>query len=280
LIETLEPRNLLAAGPQLIGVQPNNSDLIVNGVVRDIAPRELTFRFDDSQIIDSSTTDAIRITRSGGDGTFGLASAATDFGSNGRVDIQLSMRSTGQTLTVVTSSIDRGPAQGPLLAITGNVLSITLNSNASSATTAAQLVNAINSTTGVSSQLSAKINGGFADTKLGLVTSFPTISITTTNDVVIRPGSALVGNAPNENEVTLRFAETLADDFYRIEVFGFDDAANGVVGLRNVASNGMPSAFLQPRITGTRLDTIDFRLDLGCASTGREKCKQFHLAAS
>ncbi len=38
LVETLEDRKLMAVGPQLIGIQPNNSDLIENGVVRDVAP--------------------------------------------------------------------------------------------------------------------------------------------------------------------------------------------------------------------------------------------------
>ena len=40
LLETLESRQMLATGvgPRLIGIQPNNSDLIENGVVRSIAP--------------------------------------------------------------------------------------------------------------------------------------------------------------------------------------------------------------------------------------------------
>ena len=39
LLEDLEKRQLLAVGPQLIGIQPNNSDLIVDGSVRNEAPR-------------------------------------------------------------------------------------------------------------------------------------------------------------------------------------------------------------------------------------------------
>ncbi|MCG8649720.1 MAG: peptidase, partial [Pirellulales bacterium] len=70
LLETLEPRQLLA-GPQLIGVQPNDGELIVNGTVRDTAPRVLTLRFDEGQQINSTTLDGIRITRSGQDQTFG-----------------------------------------------------------------------------------------------------------------------------------------------------------------------------------------------------------------
>ena len=69
LLETLESRQLLA-GPQLIGIQPNEGELIVDGTVRDTAPRSLTFRFDEDQQIAPNTFDAIRLTRSGPDGVF------------------------------------------------------------------------------------------------------------------------------------------------------------------------------------------------------------------
>ncbi len=59
------------AGPQLIGIQPNEGALIDDGTVRTVAPRSLTFRFDQSQSIDPSTFDGIRITRAGGDGLLG-----------------------------------------------------------------------------------------------------------------------------------------------------------------------------------------------------------------
>ncbi len=70
-MEPLEERMLLALGPQLIGIQPNAGALLMDGDVRPVAPRELTFRFDESQVIDPSTLDGIRITRSGLDGVFG-----------------------------------------------------------------------------------------------------------------------------------------------------------------------------------------------------------------
>ncbi len=72
LLETLEQRQLLA-GPQLIGIQPNEGELIDDGDVRQIAPRVLTFRFDEDQQIDTNTLGAIQITRSGRDGAFGTA---------------------------------------------------------------------------------------------------------------------------------------------------------------------------------------------------------------
>src|SRR5210317_1435264 len=70
LLETLEARQLLA-GPQLIGIQPNEGDRIVNGSVLDIAPRALTLRFDQDQEIDPNTFSGIRVTRAGDDGELG-----------------------------------------------------------------------------------------------------------------------------------------------------------------------------------------------------------------
>ncbi len=72
ILETLEARQLLA-GPQLIGIQPNQGDLIVAGSVRDTAPNVLTFRFDQNQTIDTNTFEGIRVTRAGIDGLLGTA---------------------------------------------------------------------------------------------------------------------------------------------------------------------------------------------------------------
>jgi hypothetical protein len=72
-LEKLEERTLLAVvGPQLAGIQPTDGDLLpLNGTgVRNIAPRELIFRFDENQQIDPNTLDGIRLVRAGGDGDF------------------------------------------------------------------------------------------------------------------------------------------------------------------------------------------------------------------
>lgn len=124
LFETLEQRQLLA-GPQLIGIQPNEGELIVNGTVRDTAPRSLTFRFDETQQIDQATLGAIQITRAGPDDLLGTA-----------------------------------------------------------------------------------------------------------DDIAIQPGSVSLG-ALVDNEVVVRFADSLPDDTYRIDVFGFDAPGQNIVGLRN-----------------------------------------------
>ncbi len=111
LLESLENRHLMAVGPQLIGVQPNNSDLLIDGAVRTESPKELVFRFDDSQVIDASTLSGIRITRAGGDGSFGLPTASSDFGSNGAVDIQLTSKNS--SLTVQVNRANLGSVRSP-----------------------------------------------------------------------------------------------------------------------------------------------------------------------
>jgi hypothetical protein len=58
--------------------------------------------------------------------------------------------------------------------------------------------------------------------------------------------------------VIARFKETLPNDLYRIEIFGYDDPDRGVIGLRNI-----DGILLEPRVPGTDRDTIDFRLELG-----------------
>ncbi|MCA9136187.1 MAG: hypothetical protein KDB00_05495, partial [Planctomycetales bacterium] len=149
LFQSLEPRHLLA-GPQLIGIQPNEGALITDGAVRDSSPRVLTFGFDQNQVLDATTFDGIRITRAGEDGQLGTA-----------------------------------------------------------------------------------------------------------DDVRVAPGLVTLGD-PNQNEVVVRFADSLPDDNYRIEVFGFDDVGLGVTGLRNTSGE-----FFIPRDANQRSQRVDFKLSLG-----------------
>jgi hypothetical protein len=252
-------------GPVLIGVQPNNSELIENGAIRTVAPRELTFRFDDKQVIDPRTVSGIRVTRAGGDGSFGLPSAASDFGTNGRVDIQLTSKLASEPLRVLVTRADLGLGVGPQLSLNGSDVSIVLNSRTGSQITAEALVGLINATNSpVASKLTARINGGLRTTLLGAVNpTFSPIQLSANNDQIIVPGAVIIGDTPNENEVTLRFAENLPDDMYRLEIFGFDDATRGVTGLRNIDGD-----LFTPRDPNTRQDTIEFRLDLGSKIIG------------
>lgn len=266
LLETLEQRQLLTVAPQLIGIQPNNSDLLAEGDVRNQAPRELVFRFDDQQVIDAATLDGIRITTAGGDGSFGLSTAQSDFGSGGGANIQLQAVVPGQDWSVSVAQANLGLNQAPSIGVAGSAITITLNTNIGSPTTAAGLISAINTSSALTGKLTASLDGGRANAVLGQVApaTYSPIAVDQDNDTILTPGAVLIGQSPNENEVTVRFAEALKDDNYRIEVFGFDDPVAGVVGLRNVADTpGEAGMLFQPTESGTRKDTIDFRLDLG-----------------
>ena len=161
LLEKLEDRRLLAAGPRLAGVLPNNSVLFsfedANANVRNVAPRELKVRFDEDQQINALTLDAISVTRSGGDGVFG----AVPVGADGA-------------------------------------------------------------------------------------------------DVQITPGHIGVTAAPDENEVVIRFAESLPDDIYHVEIFG----AGSVAPLLNTRNEAYVPTLNDGDGDPTK-DTIRFELDLG-----------------
>jgi hypothetical protein len=265
LLEALEPRQLMAVGPQLIGIQQNTSELLKSGDVLTQAPRELVFRFDDAQLIDASTVNGIRITRAGGDGSFDLASTTSDFGSTGRVNIQFTSTEPGRSFTINVTLANLGASAQPTVGLTGNVISLVLNNNATATTTADQLVNAVNTSAVLNGAVRARIHGGLGSTPIGsnAPASYSPIVLNSANDSIVVPGAVLVGQAPDENEVTVRFAEALKDDNYRIEIFGFDDPGLGIVGLRNVPEGSAPGSLFKPSLDRTRKDTIDFRLDLG-----------------
>ncbi|RMF42331.1 MAG: VWA domain-containing protein, partial [Planctomycetota bacterium] len=130
-VETLESRQLLAVGPQLLGIQPNSGDLLESGEVLNVSPHELVFRFDDSAGIDPNTLDGIRVIRSG-DGVFERASAATDFGTNGQTLVEFFAAEAGEEgngLQVRFTSAVRSDTRAPIVRVAGRVIDVELNSN-------------------------------------------------------------------------------------------------------------------------------------------------------
>ena len=89
VLESLETRQLMTTGPQLIGVQPNEGSLIALGAsstptVLQTSPRELVLRFDDGAELDATTLSGIQIKRAGSDGVLSSAYLTTDLGTNGK----------------------------------------------------------------------------------------------------------------------------------------------------------------------------------------------------
>ena len=79
----------------------------------------------------------------------------------------------------------------------------------------------------------------------------------TADDVLIVPGLVSLGEDA-DNEIVVRFSEALPDDQYKIEVFGYDDPSEGVIGLRNTSGE-----LLQTDDPEERVDTTRFDLRLG-----------------
>lgn len=78
------------------------------------------------------------------------------------------------------------------------------------------------------------------------------------NDTVIEPG--FVGFGDNNRIVVLRFASTLQDDLYRVELNG--DPANGTA-LRNVDNLTLQTRLFDSTPDDMTRDTVDFNLELG-----------------
>lgn len=73
-------------------------------------------------------------------------------------------------------------------------------------------------------------------------------------DIIVGPDYLDFADSANKRVVVARFSQPLADDMYRVEVFGTDTPS----AVRTV--DGDP---LKPRKTGTTKDTYDFNLELG-----------------
>lgn len=132
LMETLESRQLMAVGPQLLGIQPNSGDLLDNGEILHVSPREFKLRFDDAAGIDPATLGGIRIIRSGDDGVFERASMATDFGTNGQTLVEFYAQQAGESgngITIKFTKASRTDSRLPIVTNNGREVTISLNSN-------------------------------------------------------------------------------------------------------------------------------------------------------
>ena len=161
LTESLEQRQLLA-GPDLIAIQPNDGQVIQDSQVLTNAPRELVFRFDNQTPIDASTIDGgISITRAGIDGSFETASATSDLGTNGQVIVEfrsLAPGASGNGIQIQLTGNDRGTGTQQVLVevdFTDQVISLDLNSNATSPSTVRDLLTALSESSEASSLIEA-----------------------------------------------------------------------------------------------------------------------------
>ncbi len=101
-----------------------------------------------------------------------------------------------------------------------------LDSTPGKESTVDDLITAINSDPDASSLVFAQLEIGNANTVL-TNTSFSPLVLVGATDTVVEPGFVGLGDTPHE--IVFRFAETLPEDTYQVEVFG-----TGPLALRNV----------------------------------------------
>ena len=162
-------------GPQLIGIQPNNNSLFnvdspFDAVVpntMDVAPKELTLHFDATSAIDPTTLSAIRITRTGFDDRFSVATVASDFNtplSAAIVDFSaLNLGVGGNEISLLVTKSDHslsGKPAGPVIGVVGKTINVDLNTQAGFQTTAQQLVDAINGNSAAKLLVKAQLRNG------------------------------------------------------------------------------------------------------------------------
>ena len=168
-LEPLEARQLLTLGPQLIGVQPNQGELLRDGDIRNIAPQELIFRFNEGQVIDEATLDAIQVTRAGADGQFSQAVTRTDFNTQGAVVVQfqaVEAGPVGNDIELAFTKSDPGGARLPHIRVEGKTIHVELNTNPLYRSRVSDLLTALHQNSDARDLVQAQLVSGPASTQI------------------------------------------------------------------------------------------------------------------
>ncbi len=158
------------------------------------------------------------------------AQAITDLGTEGATRIRVTATQTGAAGTgtqIIVKQRNFGGAALPLVLVNGNTVEIQVNSTPGFQTTVDQFLTSLNSNEEASSLVTASLEVGSGSTLMGNRNPFYSpLTLSGASDSVIQPGYVGLGDSPRE--VVFRFAETLPDDTYRIDI-----NAAGALGLRN-----------------------------------------------
>lgn len=135
----------------------------------------------------------------------------------------------GNGVTVQVTRSNLGQNGAPQITATGKTVSVVLNSNTLTPTTASQLINAVNAHPTASMLVRATLRSGARDTLIGNRTvNYSPIVLLGADDERVELGYLGLGDTPRE--VLLRFQDHLPDDKYMIEILG-----SGPTPLRNEA---------------------------------------------
>ena len=159
-VERLEDRRLLA---QLVSIQTNDGELLNDGDTLQVSPRDFSFQFNQGAQIDPATLGAIQVTGSGFDDEFDAASIKTDFNTNGQVFVQFTsevLGLAGNGVNLQITKTDHGDASGPTLQVADKTISVDLNTNLANPTTAASLLEAMDTDPQVRALVRAEVLSG------------------------------------------------------------------------------------------------------------------------
>ncbi|MCL6502049.1 MAG: tandem-95 repeat protein [Pirellulales bacterium] len=239
-LERFESRMMLA-GPQLLSIIPNVGDVILEGDIRHVSPRELVFRFDQAENLDPFTVASTQITAQSGfsiaDGqTFTIDGRVFEFDRTGgtaagNIPVSYTLLSTAAQVAASMAQAINDAAFGVQARAEGNRVRLL----------GAQTVNAAPLAVSEHSAFRIERSGSNRDPVFG-----------NGNDVLLVPG--FLGIGQRDNEVVFRFREDLPDDFYRITIIG--------AGPDALMSRGHDDEPGEPFNNGFDKQ-IRFRLDLG-----------------
>ncbi len=264
-LENLEDRRLLTVGPQLIGIQPNDGELISlssdTPQIRESAPRDLTFRFDENQIFETGRLDGIQITRANLDGEFQAAFAETNFGLGGDALMRFTAAKLGiegNDISLVFSQRNQGGFGLPEINIEGSQINVVLNISTNFHSTAEQVVAALTQDRDAYALVRVELTDdqyAQVDVTEGETIDYSPVHLSGANDLVVNTGFVGLGDTPNQ--LIVRYADTLPDDLYRIDVFG-----DGNNALRNASGAALNDIIDDGVDQGSDVSAL-FELDLG-----------------
>jgi hypothetical protein len=180
-----------------------------------------------------------------------VAGAVTNLNAGTNLQVQILAQQTGtagRNVRVQVTTRDRGVGVTPGVTVSDTTISVELNSNVTTPTTAAGFITALNSTPASAALLQARLISGMGTTVVGnRPITYSPLLLTGGSDIPITP--AYIGLGSSDREVILRFGETLPDDLYRLEILG-----SGSTALRNSRGEAFNSGVSR---------SIEFNLDLG-----------------
>ncbi len=151
-----------------------------------------------------------------------VASVTSSFNAGSALAIQFTAQRqgvAGNGISIQVTRANLGLSVAPTVSVSGTTISLVLNSNATTPTTAQQVVDAVNGHALAAALVTATLRSGDPTTLVGNRTiNYSPLTLTGANDIRVQLG--YLGLGDSARQVIVRFAETLPDDVYMIEILG------------------------------------------------------------